>query len=171
MKRMVLTVLIAAFAVVLYGQRNSLDGFFDSYSDRDGYTTVTINGNLFGLLKSFDEDGELKGAEQKITSVRIVSREKETALPGSGFLSEIRGVIRRGGYDELMTVKDHGNDFRVMVKGRDDAIREILVVATGEKETVIQICGNLTREDVDRLTENHADGLAQLEMLESSGKW
>jgi len=171
MKRMVLTVLITAFAVVLYGQRNSLDGFFDSYSDRDGYTTVTINGNLFGLLKSFDEDGDLKGAEQKITSVRIVSREKETALPGSGFLSEIRDVIRRGGYDELMTVKDHGTDFRVMVKGRDDAIRELLVVATGEKETVIQICGNLTREDVDRLTENHADGLAQLEMLESSGKW
>ena len=171
MKRMVLTVLIAAFAVVLYGQRNSLDGFFDSYSDRDGYTSVTINGNLFGLLKSFDEDGDFKGAEQKITSVRIVSRERETALSGAGFLSEIRGVIRRGGYEELMTVKDHDTDLRVMVKGRNDAIREILVVASGEKEAVIQICGNLTREDVDRITEKHADGLAQLEMLESSGKW
>jgi len=171
MKRMVLTLLIAAFAFVIYGQRNSLDGFFDSYSDRDGYTSVTINGNLFGLLKSFDEDGELKGAEQKITSVRIVSRERETALSGTGFLSEIRGVIRRGGYEELMTVKDHDTDLRVMIKGRNDAIREILVVASGKKEAVIQICGNLTREDVDRLTENHADGLAKLEMLESSGKW
>ncbi len=38
MKRMVLTVLIAAFAVAIYGQRNSLDDFFDSYSDREGYT-------------------------------------------------------------------------------------------------------------------------------------
>lgn len=171
MKRMVLTVLIAAFAVVLYGQRSSLDGFFDSYSDRDGYTSVTINGNLFGLLKNFDEDADLKGADQKITSVRIVSRENETGLHRPGFLSEIRGVIRRGGYEELVTVKDHDTDLRIMVKGRGNAIREILVVASGEKEAVIQICGNLTREDVERLSENNADGLVKLEMLESSGKW
>ncbi len=171
MKRMVLTVLIAAFAVVLYGQRSSLDGFFDSYSDRDGYTSVTINGNLFGLLKSSEKQADKKGSDQKITSVRIVSREKATGLSGAGFLSEIRGVIRRGGYEELVTVKDHDTDLRIMIKGRGDAIREILVVASGEKEAVIQICGNLTREDVERLSENHADGLAQLEMLESSGKW
>lgn len=171
MKRMVFSVLFAALAVVLYGQRNSLDGFFDSYSDRDGYTSVNISGNLFGLLRSFDEDGDSDRPEQKITSVRIVSREKVAGFPGTGFLSEIRGVIRRGGYEELMTVKDHDTDLRVMVKGRGDAIREILVVASGEKEAVIQICGNLTREDVDRLSEKHADGLAQLEMLESSGKW
>lgn len=171
MKRMVLTLLIAAFAVVLYGQRNSLDSFFDSYSDRDGYTSVTINGNFFGLLRCLDEDAEIEGPERKITSVRIVSRERESGFPGTDFLSEIRGVIRRGGYEELMTVKDHDDDLRVMVKGRDDAISEILVIASGEKEAVIQICGHLTREDVDRLSENHAEGLAQLEMLESSGKW
>lgn len=171
MKRMVFSVLFAALAVVIYGQRNSLDNFFDSYSDRDGYTFVNISGNLFGLLRSFDEDADSDGPEQKITSVRIVSMQKDKGFSGTGFLSEIRGVIRRGGYEDLMTVKDHETDLRVMVKGRGDAISEILVVASGEKEAVIQICGKLTREDIDRLSENHADGLAQLEMLESSGKW
>jgi len=171
MKRMVFSVLFAAMAVVIYGQRNSLDGFFNSYSDRDGYTSVNISGSLFGLLGSFGEDADGDRPEQKITSVRIVSRDKDHGISGSGFLSEIRGVIRRGGYEELMTVKDHETDLRVMVRGRGDAISEILVVASGEKDAVIQICGNLTREDIDRLSENHADGLAQLEMLESSGKW
>ena len=171
MKRMVLTVFIAALAVAVYGQRNSLDDFFDSYSDKEGYTSVTISGNLFGLLGSFDDDPEMDGSERKITSVRIVSREKETGFSGSGFLPEIRGVIRRGRYEELVTVNDPETDLSIMVKSNGNIIREILVVASGENEAVIQICGNLTREDVESLSVNHADGLALLEMLESSGKW
>ncbi|MDZ7635290.1 MAG: DUF4252 domain-containing protein [Bacteroidales bacterium] len=171
MKRMVLTLLIAALAVAIYGQRNSLEDFFDSYADRDGYTSVTISGDLFGLLGRFDDDHEMDGADRKITSVRIVSRKKENGFSGTGFLSEIRGVIRRGRYEELITVKDPETDLSIMVKSNGNIIREILVVASGENEAVIQVCGNLTREDVERLSENHTDGLALLEMLESSGKW
>ncbi len=157
-------------AVSLFSQRNLLDDFFDNYSGRDGYTSVTIDGNLFGLLRNFDDDPGLEGLDRKITSIRIVSREKNNGFPGEAFLSEIRGVIRRGRYEELVTVKDPDTDLRIMVKSSDDAIREILVVASGENEAVIQISGNLTREDVDRLSENHAEGLARLELLETSGK-
>ncbi|MCK7529997.1 MAG: DUF4252 domain-containing protein [Marinilabiliales bacterium] len=39
-----------------------------------------------------------------------------------------------------------------MVKSNGNTIREILVVASGENEAVIQICGNLTRDDVERLS-------------------
>ena len=171
MKRMVLSVFIAAFAVAIYGQRNTLDSFFNSYSDRDGYTYVTINGNLFGLLKEMDEDSDIDRADQKITSIRLVSRDNDKGLPGTDFLSEIRGIIKRGGYEELMTVKNHDTDLHVMVKGRGDSVSEILVVASGKDEVVVQICGNLTRDDVDRLYENNAEGLARLELLESSRKW
>lgn len=170
MKRMVLTVLIAAFAVSLFSQRNLLDDFFDNYSGRDGYSSVTIDGNLFSLLRNFDDDPDLEGLDRKITSIRIVSREKDNGFSGEGFLSEIRGVIRRGRYEELVTVKDPDTDLRIMVKSSGDAIREILVVASGENEAVIQISGHLTREDVERLSENHAEGLARLELLETSGK-
>jgi len=170
MKRMVLTVLIAAFAVSLFSQRNLLDDFFDNYSGRDGYSSVTIDGNLFSLLRNFDDDPDLEGLDRKITSIRIVSRKNDNGFSGEGFLSEIRGVIRRGRYEELVTVKDPDTDLRIMVKSSGDAIREILVVASGENEAVIQISGHLTREDVDRLSENHAEGLARLELLETSGK-
>lgn len=167
MKRMVLTVLVTALSVSLFSQRNLLDDFFDNYSGRDGYTSVTIDGNLFGLLKNFDDDPELEGLDKKITSIRIVSREKSNGFPGGDFLSEIRGVIRRGRYEELVTVKEHDSDFRIMVRSSGDAIREILVVASGKNEAVIQISGNLTREDVERLSENHGEGLARLELLET----
>ena len=48
-------------------------------------------------------------------------------------------------------------------------IKELLMVASGDSETVIQVKGNFTRDDVERFTQE--EGLAELEMLENSGKW
>jgi hypothetical protein len=170
MKRMLLSFIIAACAASIYGQKNSLDDFFNSYSDRDGYTIVTINGNLFGLLKNFDEDAELDDMERKITSIRIIAREKENTFSADNFLSELKGVLKRGRYEELITVKEHDSDLRFMVRSEGEVIMEVLVIASGEEDAVIQIQGKLTREDVTRMSEQHGERLTLLETLETSGK-
>jgi hypothetical protein len=170
MKRIILTVFVAAFAAMLYGQRNSIDDFFNRYSGMEGYNTVTINGNFFGLLKNFDDDQDLENLDRKVTSIRIVSRDGDTEPENSEFVSEIRNIIRRGGYEEMMTVKNSKDDVRFMVKTDGDIIKELLIVATGDDDAVIQIKGSLTREDVDRISENHAEGIARLEQLETTGK-
>ncbi len=169
MKRIILTLIIAAFAITLSGQKDALDDFFNSYSDKEGYTFVTISGNLFGLLKNLDDDPDLAGLDQKITSVRIVSREGDSDFFGPDFYSELKGIIRRGGYEELMKVKNPDENLLFLVRTDRDVIKELLMVASGDTETVIQVRGNFTKDDVDRFTED--EGLAELEMLEFSGKW
>jgi len=170
MKRMVFTLVIAALAASLYGQRDPLDDFFSNYSDREGYSSVIINGNIFGLLKAFDDDPELENLDRKVTSIRIVSRKGSLTTEENNLLSEIGKVIRRGRYEELMTVRDQDSDLRFMVKSRGDVITELLVVSAGENEAVIQVCGKLTREDVERMSEGNGEGLARLEILENPGK-
>ena len=170
MKRMVLLCTVALIAMALNAQKDDLDDFFASYSGRDGYTSVIINGNLFGLLKNFDDDPDLAYLDEKITSVRIVSRESGYAGSGNSFMSELKGDIRRGGYEELISVKDSDDDVLVMIRSSGRSVRELLIIASGDSEAVIQIKGNLTRDDVERLSENHGEGLARLELLESSGK-
>jgi len=169
MKRIILTVIIAIFATALFGQKNALDDFFNSYSDKEGYTFITINGNLFGLLKNLDDDPDLADLDQKITSVRIVCREDDSDFFSPDFYSELKGIIRRGGYEELMKIKNPDENLLFMVRTDRDMIKELLIVASGDSETVIQIRGNFTRDDVDHFTED--EGLAKLEMLEFSGKW
>ncbi len=170
MKRMLFTIIITACVANLYGQMSSLDDFFNNYSDKEGYTLVSINGNLFGLLKNCDEGLQASEPARKITSIRVVAREKGQGAAAGNFLSELRGVLKRGRYDDLITVKDHGSDLRFMVRSEGEIIREILVIASGKEEAVIQIKGNLTRDDVTRLSESNGDRLALLETLETSGK-
>ncbi len=168
MKKMVLTVIIAICASSLYGQRDALDDFFNTYSDQEGYTVVNISGSLFGLLKKFDDDPDLANMGQKITSVRIVSREGDHDFGRPDFMSDLKGIIRRGGYEELMKVNNPDEEVLFLVKSDRDIIKEILVIASGDNETVIQIKGNLTKDDVEHLSINHDDGLTELEELETS---
>lgn len=169
MKRILLSVIIAICATALYGQKDALDEFFNSYSDKDGYTSVTISGNLFGLLKKFDDDPDLADLDRKITSIRIVSTERGNAFDDPDFYSDLKGIIRRGGYEELMKVKNPDENLLILVRTDRDVIKELLMVASGDSETVIQIRGNFTRDDVEHFTQE--EGLAELEMLENSGKW
>lgn len=170
MKRAILTVFIAAFAALLYGQKNSTDDFFNRYSGRDGYSSVIINGNIFSLLKNFDDDCESENSDRKVTSIRILSRDRDTDPGNHEFISEIRNIVKRGGYEEMITVKDSEDDVRFLVKTDGDVINELLIMASGDDDAVIQIKGRLTEDDVNRIFENHSEAVARLEQLENTGK-
>ncbi len=170
MKRILTTIAAVIIAATVSGQRTSLDDFFSRYSDREGYTSVVISGNLLNFLGGSENTDREGNALSKITSIRLVVREKENAATGENIVSEIRSIIRRGRYDELMSVRDDGDDIRFMARTERDMVRELLLIIDGENQAVIQIEGNLTRDDASELFTHDGEGLAILEGLEIGGK-
>jgi hypothetical protein len=170
MKRMLITIAAVIIAAAVSGQRTSLDDFFSRYSDRDGYTSVVISGSLLNFLGGSENTDREGNALSKITSIRLVVREKENAATGENIVSEIRNIIRRGRYDELMSVRDDGDDIRFMARTEREMVRELLLIIDGENQAVIQIEGNLTREEASELFTHDGEGLAILEGLEIGGK-
>lgn len=170
MKRMLLTIAVVAIAAAVSGQKTSLDDFFSRYSDRDGYTSVVISGSLFKFLGESENTGRDGNALSKITSIRLVVRDKEDTPMGESLLTEVRSIIRKGRYDELMSVRDDGADIRFMARMERDMVRELLLVIDGDDEAVVQIEGNLTRDEASELFSSHGDGLAILEGLEIGDK-
>ncbi len=168
MKRMVLTIGVIVFAATLTAQRQPADEFFARYSDREGYTTVVINGSLLGFLGQCESD-DTGNLLSKITSIRLVIREKDSFPVTEGFLPEIRNIIRKGRYEELVSVRNSGTDLRFMIKSERDMVKEMLLVIDGDDQAVIQIEGNMTRDEASRLFESDGKGLEILEGLEISG--
>ena len=115
MKRIVFAFAALAFAASLSAQRLSADEFFAKYSGREGYTTVEISGSLFGLL-GCREDGIDDNPLRKITSIRVLVREKNEFPSAEGFIPEIRSILKRGRYEELVTIRDNDTDLRFMVR-------------------------------------------------------
>lgn len=170
MKRMLLLIAAVAIAAAASGQRTSFDDFFSKYSNRDGYTSVVINGNLLNFLGEsgkIDRSGNPVG---KISSVRLVVREKDKFPAGESLTAEIRSIIRRGRYEELISVRDDGADLRFMARMDREMIRELILVIDGDDQAVVQIEGNLTRDEAEELFRSNGEGLAILEGLEIEGK-
>lgn len=169
MKRTVLFFALAMVTIAASAQKDRLDEFFSRYSGAEGFTTVTINGDLFGLIAKFDdEDEDLNRLADKITSIRIISTESDIPHPGVNFYSELRNDIKRGGYEEMVTVKDSDDDVLILVKTQGERISELLLIASGKNQTVIQIKGSLRESDIPHLSKSHIDGLELLEELENT---
>lgn len=168
---MYLLLLFASLTLVLPAQKNRIDEFFSRYEGTEGFTSITINGDLFGLIAKLDEeDEELRKLANKVTSIRIVSTESDRPRKDVDFYSELVSDIRKGGYEEMITVKSSDDNVLILVKTSGNIISEVLIVASGEDQAVIQIRGKLNQDDLDNLSRSHVEGLHYLEELEKSGK-
>ena len=171
MKRILFAISLLTLTAALSAQRATLDDFFGRYEDREGYTSIVINGSI---LKSFAKSGE-QGDEDtvtgKITSIRLVIRDKDKCPGSQALIPELRNIIRRGRYEELMTVRDEGSDIRFMARMEGDMVRELVMMAEGhDNEVVAQISGRFTREEASGIMNNNGDRLAILEDLEINAK-
>ena len=57
MKKLLLFTILSITFTFVYGQK-SIDALFEKYAGKDGFTTVTINGNLLKLAKCFGNDDD-----------------------------------------------------------------------------------------------------------------
>ena len=164
MKKLLLFAVLTITFTFAYGQK-SIDALFDKYAGKDGFTTVTINGNLLKLARCFDKDADHddNSFPANITEIRILTQEDKT-LKVENFYDMVIKDIDLNVYEEFMRVKDSDQDLRMLVRTEGKKFKEFLLIAGGEDNAMIQIKGNLTFDDAKKLSEdarkNHMDIVA-----------
>ena len=148
-KLLLLTVLSITFTIV-YGQK-SIDALFEKYAGKEGFTTVTINGNLLKLAKCFengeDHDNTIPAS---ITEIRILSQEDKELKVGNFYDMVIKDIDLKV-YEEFMRVKESDQDLRMLVRTDGNKLKEFLLIAGGDDNAIIQIKGNLTIDEAKKL--------------------
>ena len=153
MKKLAFFLLIAFITSAVYAQK-SIDELFKRYAGKDGFVTVTIDGDLLKLAASLDDsdDNSLSKMNGNITHIRILAQEEENVTVENFYEAVIRD-LDLSAYEDFMTVKESGQDMRMLVRTEGTRFREFLLIAGGEDNAIIQIKGNLTRADARRLSE------------------
>jgi hypothetical protein len=137
----------------MYGQK-SIDALFEKYSEKDGFTTVRINGGLLRLAKWFDSDSDHDdNLPAGITEIRILSQDDKTMKVGNFYDMVIKDIDLTA-YEEFMRVKESDQDLRMLVRTDGNRFREFLMIAGGDDNAVIQIKGDLTLKDAKKLSED-----------------
>ena len=180
MKRTILaalTTLLLMSTQLLNAQNSSAIALFDKYGSKDGYTTVSISKELFGMFADMDsEDPDMKDVKlmmEQLDGIKILMYETENA--DNAELASFKGEISKlqvEGFSELMVVKQTGEEVKFLAKKKGDKIGELLLVINGEKEAgFIVITGTIDMNTIGKLSKTmNFEGMDNLEKLNEKEK-
>ena len=166
------TTMFLFFAFTALAQESPTSKLFDKYSGKDGFTTVSISKELFGMFASIDttdaDAKQVKDMMSQLDGIHILMYEDGDSDNSvlSRFKDEL-GKINTSGYSELMTVKEKGEAVKFLAMKKGDKISELLLLINSDKEAgFISITGLIDMNTIAKLSKvMHMEGMENLEKL------
>ena len=141
---------------MLFAQNYTFKSLLEKYENEDNVTIVSISKNMFNLIPGNIKTGnmDLKNLLPKIESLLIITSEKNHVKEKMS--AEFKSLTEKNkNYEELMRIKSDKTNvtFNIMKKG--DLINElIMLVNDGDEFVAIQLLGNFTIEDIQRIADS-----------------
>ena len=136
MKKYILA--LALLFVCHIGFAQDLNSLFDEFKKEPNADCISISPFMMAIGKMFmgnDSDAKLA---RKFKSIRILDLEACSQ--------------RIKDYETLVHVNDEGEKVHILAKSKNDVIRELLIVCTGNGDcTLVQLKGKVSKEKIAKL--------------------
>jgi len=170
MKKLILSISALCLALVVQAQINPVDAMFEKYSEKDGFTLVSISSRMLSMFASQDtENKEAENLFARLKSIKILSVEDSLMNKDINFYTELSKKLDLSVYEELMIVKEGKDITRFLIQQKGEVITELLVVTGGPGgNSLISIRGNLDLKSISNISKEM--GIQDLEKLEKIEK-
>jgi len=170
MKKLFLFFTAISLTLIIKAQSNPVDDMFNKYSERDGFTVVTISSRMFSMFSNLDsDDKDADDLIQKLKSIRILSVEDSLLNKNINFYTELSKKLDLSAYEELMVVKGGKDVTKFLIKQNGKMISELLVITGGPGgNSLISIKGDFNLKNISELSKS--TGIKELEGLEKMDK-
>lgn len=171
MKHIIATTLIALISFGLYAQ-NGVSKLFEKYENDDRFTKVNVNSRMFTLFTELEPDDENQEefleAISKLEGLKVLS--SDSLGDAEKHFKEAVSSLKGKGYDELMSVKDAGEDVFFYIKESKGKINELLLIAGGNKElNIVSLYGEIDLKKISKISKNlNINGLNRLKNLDGN---
>lgn len=160
--------------------QSAMDGLYEKYAGRDGFTSINVSPEMFNLMSGFSmNDSSQKAmaamnAIKQIKSLKMLVYEPKDSIKALNFYHVIQRMVPTNGFKDLMTINSHGSNLKFLA--RQDAngkIHELLMIVRGSHETMIMSLTGLIdmktiaeisqsmnihgMNDLKKLSEKHGD--------------
>lgn len=167
MKKLFLSVTVLCLRLLMQAQTNPIDEMFNKYSEKDGFTVVTISSKMFSMFANKDtENKEADNVISRLKSIRILSVEDSLLNKNLNFYTELSKKLDLSVYEDLMLVKEGPDITRFLIRENGNMISELLVITGGPGgNSLISIKGDLNLKNISDLSKNI--GIQELKSLEN----
>ena len=152
MKRLLVVIALMITSTLIYSQK-AIDDLFEKYAGKDGFTTVTINGNLLKLAHCLDDNNDENSLPVNITEIRILAQDNDSVKVENFYNLVIKDIDLKN-YDEFMRVKSYDQDLRMLVRSEGNKFKEFLLIAGGTDNALIQVKGNMTYAEAKKFSKD-----------------
>ena len=158
MKKIILALITLLLPICLQAQASTVDRVFDKYSGKLGYTSVMVTKSMFELFSTLatdETDKEFTQITSQLNCIKILSCEdSQNANTGLSFYKDVVTAINAHGYQDLMTVKEGGNEIKFIIKKTGHKISEFIMVVGGKEACLIYLQGDIDLKQVAKLSKS-----------------
>lgn len=175
MKKLVLTMVMAVFALGANAQDDAISKYFSQYSSDKSFNYFNFSGKMFQMISKieFGDADEQKMVEESLGKIkRVQGLGKEQAVDGKKMYAEAIKLVEGKGFEELMSVRDEDNDIRFLIKEKNNKINELLMVMGGDNSfRLLSISGDeIDLNALYKLSKKIGmQGFEELEFLDQQG--
>ena len=152
MKKSLGIITLILISAISKGQK-SVDALFEKYDGKDGFVTVTINGNLLKIAAAMNDDQDNSTIPKDITQIRILAQDDKTMKVENFYHLFVNGLDLTK-YEEFMQVKESDQIVRMLVRTEGKKITEFLLIVAGKDNALIQIKGSMSFEEAKKFAED-----------------
>jgi len=170
MKKLILSFAALCFALIIQAQTNPVDEMFNKYSEKEGFTVVSISSKLLSIFT--DNENTNPDADDiinRLKSIRILSVEDSLLNKNLNFYTELTRKLDMSVYEELMVVKEGPDITKFLIRQNGNVISELLVLTGGPGgNSLISIKGDLNLKTISDLSKS--TGINELKNLDKIEK-
>lgn len=153
MKTFLSIIMLFVGMTTLMAQTGSLNSYFKKYQDDDSFIVVNISSSMFAVISGMDiedMDPDIKAILDNITGLKILTKEDD----GKQYYNEALKTIKSNGLEELMTIKEKGENVKIYGKsdGKEKLKEVVMLRGDANNFILMQILGNLSIEQLTKLS-------------------
>lgn len=156
MKRLIFSLMLLGLTLIIQAQSNPIDEMFIKYSEKEGFTIVSISSKMFSIFASLDsENPDPDNVVNRLKSIRILSVEDSLLNRNINFYTELSKKLDLSVYEELMVVKEGPDITKFLIRQNGNLISELLVVTGGPGgNSLISIKGDLNLKNISDISKS-----------------
>jgi hypothetical protein len=156
MKKIFLSFTALCFTLIIQAQSGPVEDMFNKYSEKPGFTVVSISSKMFSMFANKDTDKKNEDdIISRLKSIKILSVEDSLLNKNLNFYTELSKKLDLSVYEELMVVKEGPDITKFLIKQTGNIISELLVITGGPGgNSLISIKGDLNLKNISDLSKS-----------------
>jgi ABC-type metal ion transport system substrate-binding protein len=150
MKKLV-TILVALFLIFTASEAQTLERFFNKYSNDERFQYVSVGNGMMNLASAFGgiakNDKDLVSKMKNMKILTLEADENSTLM--KSISKEFDQIIKQGNFQTAVEVRDKGDQVHIFYRMNGENNADMLIVTREKDEfTIIWMNGKMTKDEM-----------------------